>query len=202
MAINEIRNNGCKCITIGNLPSSYLLSLSYEEQLLWLCNFLDNTLLPTINECIKIVNNIDVNFDEIRENITTINNEISIINDTINSLKEEIYSNVDNKLAQQYNNIVRLMDDYQTLFNNRLTLMYETLENEITQIQLGNVNAYDPTTGTIVPVSVALQNIYDATRYNAISCSEYDGLDLTANQFEAYDITAYNFDLNAKAILI
>ena len=27
-------------MTIGELPSSYLVSMTYEEQLLWFCNFL------------------------------------------------------------------------------------------------------------------------------------------------------------------
>ena len=37
------------CISIGAIPSSYMLSLSYEEQLLWFCNFLQNTVIPAIN---------------------------------------------------------------------------------------------------------------------------------------------------------
>ena len=36
-------------MTIGELPSSYLVSMTYEEQLLWFCNFLQNTVIPTIN---------------------------------------------------------------------------------------------------------------------------------------------------------
>ena len=38
------------CCTIGNLPSSYLISLTYEEQLLWLCNFLSEKVIPTVNQ--------------------------------------------------------------------------------------------------------------------------------------------------------
>ena len=29
-------------MTIGELPSSYLVSMTYEEQLLWFCNYLQN----------------------------------------------------------------------------------------------------------------------------------------------------------------
>lgn len=38
------------CCTIGAIPSSYLVSLTYEEQLLWLCDYLQNTLIPAINQ--------------------------------------------------------------------------------------------------------------------------------------------------------
>lgn len=37
------------CCTIGTLPSSYIVSLSYEEQLWWLCDYLKNTVIPSIN---------------------------------------------------------------------------------------------------------------------------------------------------------
>ena len=36
-------------MTIGELPSSYLVSMTYEEQLLWFCNYLQNVVIPTIN---------------------------------------------------------------------------------------------------------------------------------------------------------
>ncbi|MBQ1550716.1 MAG: SGNH/GDSL hydrolase family protein [Bacilli bacterium] len=35
--------------TIGVLPTSYLMSMTYEEQLVWLCNYLSQTIIPTIN---------------------------------------------------------------------------------------------------------------------------------------------------------
>lgn len=36
-------------MTIGELPSSYLVSMTYEEQLLWFCNYLQNTVIPVVN---------------------------------------------------------------------------------------------------------------------------------------------------------
>lgn len=37
------------CITIGQLPASYLASMTFEEQLLWLCNYLEKTVIPAID---------------------------------------------------------------------------------------------------------------------------------------------------------
>lgn len=37
------------CCSIGAIPSSYMVSLTYEEQLLWLCDYLQNTIIPTVN---------------------------------------------------------------------------------------------------------------------------------------------------------
>ena len=45
-------------------------------------------------------------------------------------------------------------------------------------------------------------DVYEILRQNAISCSEFDGLELTATEYDALEITAYNFDVNGKIILI
>lgn len=37
------------CCTIGNLPSSYMESLTYEQQLLWFLKFLDEKVIPAVN---------------------------------------------------------------------------------------------------------------------------------------------------------
>ena len=37
------------CMTIGAIPSSYKESLTYYEMLEWLCNYLQNTVIPTVN---------------------------------------------------------------------------------------------------------------------------------------------------------
>ena len=38
------------CITVGNLPTSYLESMSYYEMLCWLCKYIENTINPAINQ--------------------------------------------------------------------------------------------------------------------------------------------------------
>lgn len=43
------------CCTIGNLPSSYMVSLTYEEQLLWFCDYLQNTVIPAVNNNAEVV---------------------------------------------------------------------------------------------------------------------------------------------------
>lgn len=36
-------------MTIGNLPTSYLESLTYAELVMWFCNYLQETVIPTVN---------------------------------------------------------------------------------------------------------------------------------------------------------
>lgn len=44
-------------------------------------------------------------------------------------------------------------------------------------------------------------DIYDILRNNAITVTEFEGLDLTATNFDNIEITAYEFDVNGKQLL-
>lgn len=67
--LNRIPLVNHKLLTIGELPASYLASMTYEEQLLWFCNYLETKLLPKMNELINTFNDttedLDQKFDEI-----------------------------------------------------------------------------------------------------------------------------------------
>lgn len=63
---NNLKPIGRFCHTIGALPTSYLISLSYEEQLIYLCNKMDE-ITNFINNDIdqKLKDYIDERFNEI-----------------------------------------------------------------------------------------------------------------------------------------
>lgn len=64
---------------------------------------------------------------------------------TLNTFETDINNQVDQKLTQNYAQVVSLLSDYQTLFNSELETLRADLENQIEQIELGNVIAYNPT---------------------------------------------------------
>ena len=80
------------------------------------------------------------------------------------------------------------------------------LEQEIQEISLGQVTVYDPTTGVLSPLQTVIDNIYNSGRADAITATEYDTLDdgepLTATAYDAYELTAYEYDNNAKNLLV
>lgn len=66
-------------LTIGLLPSSYLVSMTYEEQLLWLCNFLKTEVIPKTNANIEAVNQLITYIDNYFDNLDIqeeVNNKI------------------------------------------------------------------------------------------------------------------------------
>lgn len=78
--------------TIGELPTSYVVSMSYEEQLLWLCNYLEKTVIPTLNNNSLATQELQERFIELKEYIDTYFDNLDI--------QEE----VDNKLDEMYEN--------------------------------------------------------------------------------------------------
>ena len=73
---------------------------------------------------------------------------------------------------------------------------------KIDEVEVGAINIYNPLTGTIDPIGTVIDDLYNQLRYNAITATEYDGLELTATTYDGYMITANNFDLNGKSILM
>lgn len=48
--LDKLNPFGKMCLSMGMIPSSYAESLTYEEQLIWFCNFLEKQVIPAINK--------------------------------------------------------------------------------------------------------------------------------------------------------
>ena len=102
----------------------------------------------------------------------------------------------------QYNRVIDLLNQYQIVFKAYVDSQIGTVNKRIDEIEVGAVNVYNPLTGLVEPITKVIDDLYNQLRYNAITCSEYDALDLTATGYDGYMITADNFDLNGKTILM
>lgn len=76
------------------------------------------------------------------------------------------------------------------------------LEDEIRDVSLGQIRVFDPTTGIYSDLQVVIDNLYNTSRDDALTASEYDALDLTASSYDAYDITAVQYDTSGKSLLV
>ena len=76
------------------------------------------------------------------------------------------------------------------------------LEAEIEQIAVGQISVYDPTTGIYSPLQVVIDNLYGQGRTDALTATEYDGLELTATAYDGYQLTAFDYDNNGKNLLV
>lgn len=54
------------CVTIGALPTAYIESMTTAELLHWLCNYLENTVIPTLNNNGDVVTELQTLFTELK----------------------------------------------------------------------------------------------------------------------------------------
>ena len=193
MEIIENLKNNCCSTYIFSLPLAFDESLSYLEQQCRIIKKL-NDVIEQVNKNTAVIDNINLNFEEIFLKLAEMQKEIE-------DFELEVNTNIDSRFNQMYNQVLSLLNDYQASFTLQLTTAVDELNDRIDRIELGDIYAYNPTTGRVENINKVLTDIYDAVRYDAISCNEFDGLELSATDFDAVEITAYNFDNNGKSIL-
>ena len=80
------------CLTIGELPSSYLISMTYEEQLLWLCDYIKNTVIPTVNNNAEAVTELQNLYIELKNYVDNYFTNLDVqeeINNKLDQMAED-----------------------------------------------------------------------------------------------------------------
>lgn len=86
--LKKLNPLGQFCINLGMIPTSYTEAMTYEEQILWLCNFYDTEILPVVNN----------NTELTQEAITQFNELYNYTHNYFNNL--DIQDEINNKLDQ------------------------------------------------------------------------------------------------------
>lgn len=152
----------------------------------------------------KEFDRVEKEIKDFEEYINTLNIE-EMINEILErelpSLERSILYQVDNKIEILNNDINNRIDNLENQIDNSLNI----LSNRIFSLENGNLETYNPTNGENDTLRNTLQDIYNAilgSTATAITCYEFDSLELSATSFDAYEITAIDFDLKAKEILV
>ena len=196
------------CVTIGNLPSSYVDSMSYYECLMWLCNYIEKTIVPAINENTEAITELQnyveqylTDMDVVKQQILEILEDIENIHNDIDNIEEysqQLNIKIDNlksytdDLVNENFNILKQYVDYNDL----------VLDNKIENLQIGAIQVYNPTNGLLQPLQQVLNDIAEQANKDGLTASEFDALELTATAFDTYEITAHEFDSEGKLILV
>lgn len=75
-------------MTIGQIPTSYLISMSYEEQLLWFCNYLEKTVIPAIDNNAEAVEELQDLFVELKSYVDNYFDNLDVQEEINNKLDE------------------------------------------------------------------------------------------------------------------
>lgn len=107
-----------QCCEIGTIPTSYKEALSYEQQILWLCNYLETVVIPSINQNANAVTELKNLFNQLmayyivlQEYVNSTNKQftdylnnsltsiVNFINNTNNSMADFINTTIDDMKA-------------------------------------------------------------------------------------------------------
>ena len=123
--------------SIGVLPTSYKMSMTYEEQVVWLCNYLETTVIPAVNQNGEAVEELQNLYELLR----------TYVNDYFDNLdvQEEINNKLDKMMEDGSLNIIirSYVDPYFQQFTNAIdeqNITITQLNNKVTNATNGNPN--------------------------------------------------------------
>lgn len=163
-------------------------------------------ILKKLNQMIAQLNSNTEFIEEYAGKIEEIEAEIIALRQEMTDFETEISESI----ATQFNTIkTQLQSMIATALiqaNAYTDAVAANLENEIQQISIGQISLFDPTTGIYSPLQIVVDNLYNSSRENALTATEYDTLDdgdpLTATAYDAYELTATQYDQSAKTLLV
>lgn len=163
-----------------------------------------NDLIDAFAELKQYVDTYLTDIDEVKRQIEVINSTLVDYKELIDQNTSDI-ANLDNKIDSEIQalseRLTRLIVNNYNILKDYIDGNVAILDEKITNIQIGQIQVYNPTNGLLQPLQDVLNDLYESGNINAISASEYDALELTATAYDAYQLTAREYDTNAKELL-
>lgn len=88
LPINRLNPFRFYCMTIGELPSSYVETMTYAELLTWFCNYLENKVIPAVNNNAQALKEVQDLVLEIKNYVETYFDSPEFLQDVSNKLDE------------------------------------------------------------------------------------------------------------------
>ena len=176
---------------IGIEPKDWMTS---TEFLLGMLKKLNETIVQT-NHNTEFIDNYSGKIEELETAMTNLQQQMvdfkAEVNSTIAREFIRIRSELEALIATALNQAIAYTD-----------ATASRLESEIQAISIGQIQVFDSSTGQMEDLQTVINNLFNMTRDDALTATEYDALDLTATAYDAYDITASQYDNNGKSLLV
>lgn len=154
-----------------------------------------NSMIAQLNSNTKFITEYDGKIAEIEATIISLREEMTNFEDDITNKINSEFANIKLELQSMISTALIQANAYTDSVADRL-------ENEINNISIGQITLFDPTSGQFSPLQIVIDNLYNASRENALTATEYDELELTATAYDAYALTASEYDQNGKNLLV
>lgn len=178
----------CKIAGVVNYIQKYLESLNFEQYKEYVDDQIAELKSYVDSKDLEIKNYINQQI-EIAKNYT---------DDEIAKLNLSLIQYINNKIQD----LKKYSDAQDLLLKNYIDEQIINIEKEIEEISTKGIKVYNPTTGKYDYLQNTLNDLYTYLRYYGITASQFDSLGLTAISYDDKLITARNFDLYSKEILL
>lgn len=158
--------------------------------------------LKKLNEVIAQTNKNTEFIENYSGKIEEIEAEVAALRTEMTQFETDINNSIALQFAQIKVELQAMIATALTQANAYTDSVAARLEDEIQEISIGQISLFDPTTGLYSPLQIVVDNLYNSSRDNALTATEYDALELTATAYDAYDLTAKEYDQNGKSLLV
>lgn len=205
--------------TVGNLPTSFVDSMSYYEMLAWLCQYVTDTLIPQINLNSEEINGLQEEFVALKAEVEQAIQDIPQLradfealvirfDETVEELQAqydafevEVEQEIESKIAEVRSAIMLVVDSYYQTLDNKIDNGLEELHDEMENWAIANTIVFNSLQGRETTLQVYLDDLAGLNRTDAITAKEYDDLELGAKEYDDKEITAHDYDYFGKVIL-
>lgn len=165
----------------------------------------------------SLIETIETVLSEAESDIEALKTKVEELSTEIDEKVEELSDEISNQLATAVTSLTVLLnaglEEMKTLIETNNAEMYVYIDEVLDEFkesipEFENVIVRDVITGELVNIQVALRNLYNYLRANAITAHEYDDLQLTASEYDSATVdyrpvgmTALQFDIDAKTYI-
>ena len=124
------------CMTIGELPTSYLESMTYYEMLIWFTNYLSKTVIPTINNNAQAITEIQELFTKLQDYVNNYFDNLDVQEEINNKLDQMVEDGTfEEIISTYYQNCIEKTTFRSKLYMNKIGRINHT--NEINSGYVG-----------------------------------------------------------------
>ena len=158
-------------------------------------------ILKKLNELIAQLNSNTAFIEEYSGKIEEIEAEITALRKEMTDFEGQITESIANTFAEIKLQLQSAIATTLIQANAYTDATAGILRQEIQDVSLGQITLFDPTTGSLNNLQSVINNIYNTSREEALTATEYDVLQLTATAYDEYELTAFNYDRYGKTLL-
>ena len=194
MAIKKIDITAPPNSLFQGISTNYQDNLTYAEFLLGVLKKLNETIVE-VNSHQEFIENYSGQIEEMQA-------ELAEFKEEWNQYKIDLNASITQQLSYFESAIRGELSAQLAQIRAYIDVQDNALKDYIDNVALGQIYVYNPATGERQDLQTVINSLFDSGRENALTATEYDGLELTATYYDAQDISAYDYDTTGKTLLM